>query len=194
MKNFKRLDCDPFTVFIDTYSQPKTINTHQHEDVLSYVLYKGTTPVLVDSGRVSYAARDRYLDASYHSGFADPQWPVRPHPRFFFCGRLLMQEQVVEKITQTEAVLVASNRLLSLTKRLRFLYGNGALSATEELETKRATVQGKLFHIFADCSVEKTSEHAVMHRASRTAFTYFDAHAVQIEMVERAVDYGKTLP
>ena len=194
MKNFKRLDCDPFTVFIDTYSQPKSANTHQHEDVLSYVLYKGATPVLVDSGRVSYAVRDRYLDSSYHSGFADTHWPVRPNPRFFFCKKLLMQEQVTECVGQGEAVLEANNRLLSITKRLKFLYGNGALSALEQLETKQMGVQGRLFHIFSDCSVEQTSDNSIVHRTSNIRFIYPDARSIQIERVERAFGYGKTVP
>jgi hypothetical protein len=194
MKNFRRLDYNPYIFFVDTYSQPKSSNTHQHEDVLSYVLFKRTQPVLVDSGRASYAVRDRYLDSSYHSGFADPNWPVRPNPRFFFCKTLLMQTTLAAQVSDHSASFTAHNHFLQTAKHLNIVLRDGHLSMTERLETKRPAVQGKLFHIFSDCSVELSGPSSIIHTSTDTKLIYPNNVSIHIETIERAIDYGKTIP
>lgn len=83
--NIERIDIGDYIFFLNVFKNNSgLINSHHHNDLLSYVLYKGSEEVLIDPGLPSYLRPSDYSHSFRHNGIWSSEDYLRPTNRFYY--------------------------------------------------------------------------------------------------------------
>jgi hypothetical protein len=152
MTTLSRVEIAGYSIFISTQVPGAGIFVHSHEDLLSYVVYRGSTEILIDLGQPDYtAASSFYRSQAAHNGLAVPALPLTPLRRFFVTRAMQQGLSMTLEQRPGRAELRAANAHFGVEKSLVFeAAGETRLTITERVALKGNPGRGRLTLNFGD--------------------------------------------
>lgn len=187
--NIERIEIGDLVFFLNVFKNNNgSVNSHHHNDLLSYVLYKGGEEVLIDPGQPSYLKPSDYSHGFRHNGLWSSEDYLRSANKFYY-PRKLFRDAISLDIDKSKNSFSATarNRYTQAVRTFRVELAGKTTYVEETLRIPVKNDQQGFVHYFPNHGLKMQGERSIQF--GRTKVNY--SHKVLSVQSDRAVAYGE---